>query len=132
MNIEQIREISKNGTAFKFTTRDGTEEMTCIWVDIDKGVFHIKDGGGTCTVEQWKRIASDVELKIIPFYKREDNFIAVQMSGTKSKWTKTELEAEEYINKFLCEPNYGACRAEWDIWTREEYEDLIKEDENND
>jgi hypothetical protein len=56
------------------------------------------------------------------------NFIAVLMSGeTDEFWFETEEEAWEYIYSRSCEDckkdrKFDACSAEWDVWTKEEYD----------
>jgi hypothetical protein len=56
------------------------------------------------------------------------NFVAVLMSGTTEEWFDTEEEAWDYIYSRSCEAckqsDSDACAAEWDVWTKEDYEDL--------
>ena len=56
------------------------------------------------------------------------NFVAILMSGNTEKWFNTDVEAEEYINSVICEPGCKHCRAEWDIWSKDEWEEFEKEE----
>lgn len=57
----------------------------------------------------------------------ENNFVAILMSGDEEKWFPTEQEAWEYIFSRSCdackESDIDACSAEWDVSTREEYDE---------
>jgi hypothetical protein len=56
------------------------------------------------------------------------NFIAVLMSGkTDEFWFETKDEAWEYIYSRSCDsckenPEFDACSAEWDVWSKEEFD----------
>lgn len=54
----------------------------------------------------------------------KDNFVAILMSGNTEKWFKAEKEAVEYINSVICEPGCRHCWAEWDISSKDEWEEL--------
>ena len=62
----------------------------------------------------------------------ESNFIAVLMSGeTDEYWFETEQEAWDYIHSRSCDsckenPEWDSCGAEWDVWTKEEYNECTK------
>lgn len=55
------------------------------------------------------------------------NFVAILMSGSTEKWFNTEDEAWDYIYSRSCDDckksDIDMCAAEWDVWTREEYEE---------
>ena len=63
----------------------------------------------------------------------EKNFIAVLMSSeTDEFWFKTKKEAWNYIYSRscdLCKKNrkFDACSAEWDVWTKDEWDEYAQE-----
>ena len=65
--------------------------------------------------------------------KRPSEFVAVLLSGDHEKWFPTEKEAWDYIYSLSCDlcknSDMDACAAEWDVWTREEWEEFKDEEE---
>lgn len=65
----------------------------------------------------------------------EKNFIAVLMSGeTDEFWFKTKDEAWEFIYSRSCDDckknrHFDACSAEWDVWTRDEWNEMLTDDD---
>ena len=59
--------------------------------------------------------------------RKHKNFIPVLMSGESDEvWFETEDQAWGYIYSRSCDsckedPDFDACSAEWDVWTREEW-----------
>jgi hypothetical protein len=56
------------------------------------------------------------------------NFIPILMSGESDEiWFESEDEAWEYIYSRSCKEckkdrKFDMCSAEWDVWTKEEFE----------
>lgn len=61
----------------------------------------------------------------------KNNFIAVLMSGeTDELWFETKDKAWEYIHSLSCESckkdrNFDVCSAEWDVWSKEQWDKYI-------
>lgn len=62
----------------------------------------------------------------------EKNFVAILMSGDDEKWFSTEQEAWNYIYSRSCDAcknsDINACSAEWGVWTKDEYNELVEEE----
>ena len=61
-----------------------------------------------------------------------NKFVAVLLSGDYEKWFPTEKEAWDYIYSRSCDAcknsDIDACAAEWDVWTKEEWDECTEED----
>lgn len=60
---------------------------------------------------------------------QDNNFVAIKMSGDFEKWFTTEQEAWDYILSISCDScknsEIDACSSEWDVWTKDEYNEYI-------
>lgn len=60
-----------------------------------------------------------------------ENFVAILLSGDHKKWFPTEVLAWDYVHDQSCDdckanPKYDMCSAEWDVWSKEEYDKYSK------
>jgi len=58
-------------------------------------------------------------------------YLAVLMSGNHQQWFDSKQEAWDYIYSRSCqsckESKIDACSAEWDVWSEDEYNELMQD-----